>query len=157
MQGFSWLRRLDLNQRPSGYHFVPVAVVCRKLSPRRLGSVCSHFGRHRSQKTVHRTVFASLTQRATLAGLITRKQKYLILSTKKPALKAGWWLGRPGVVRATFGLSLRAGCRRVSQTIASQAWFCLLALWATPLTKNSPPDCFHLANPTSHARRSHNP
>ena len=49
----------------------------------------------------------------------------------------------------TFGLSLRAGRRRVSHTIASQAWLCLLALWATPLTKNSPPDCFHLANPTS--------
>ena len=29
----TWLRGPDLNQRPSGYHFVPVAVVCRVLSP----------------------------------------------------------------------------------------------------------------------------
>ena len=84
-----WLRRLDLNQRPSGYHFVPVAVVCRIQRLRRLSFVCSHFGRHRSQKTVHWTVFASLTQRATLAGLITRCTKTIKFKQKKPAFKAG--------------------------------------------------------------------
>ena len=67
------------------------------------------------------------------------------------------YLPLAALANVPFGLSLRAGRRRVSHTAASQAQLCLLALWATPLTKNSPQDCFRLANPTSHARRSHNP
>ena len=47
----------------------------------------------------------------------------------------------------TFGLSLRAGRRRVSPPFASR--LCRLPLWATPLTENSSPNCFRLANPTS--------
>ena len=43
---------------------VPVVVACRLTSPRSLGSSYSRFGRHRSQKTIHRIVFRSLTQRA---------------------------------------------------------------------------------------------
>ena len=47
----------------------------------------------------------------------------------------------------TFGLSLRAGRRRVLPPFASRLR--RLPLWATPLTENSSPNCFRLANPTS--------
>ena len=60
----------DLNPRPPGYHFVPVAVVCRKPSPVRLCSLA--LWATPLSKTIHRIVFDSLTQRATLIGLITR-------------------------------------------------------------------------------------
>ena len=60
----------DLNPRPPGYHFVPVAVVCREYSPVRLCSLA--LWATPLSKTIHRIVFDSLTQRATLIGLITR-------------------------------------------------------------------------------------
>ena len=89
---------------PSGYHFVPVAVVCRIQQLRRLSFVCSHFGRHRSQKTVHRTVFTSLIQRATLAGLITRCTKTIKYKHKKTSLKGWLVVAEAGFEPTTFGL-----------------------------------------------------
>jgi len=65
-----WVQGRDLNPRPPGYHFVPVAVVCRKPSPVRLCSLA--LWATPLSKTIHRIVFDSLTQRATLIGLITR-------------------------------------------------------------------------------------
>ena len=62
----SCVARLRLSQSPSCVAF------CRLDT---LGSDRSHFGRHREGKTVHRTVFPSLTQRATLVGLITQNEK----------------------------------------------------------------------------------
>ena len=70
----TWVQGRDLNPRPPGYHFVPVAVVCRVFSPVRLYPLA--LWATPLTKTIHRIVFASLTQRATLVGLIT-------LSTKK--------------------------------------------------------------------------
>ena len=65
-----WVQGRDLNPRPPGYHFVPVAVVCREPSPVRLCSLALWVTP--LSKTIHRIVFDSLTQRATLIGLITR-------------------------------------------------------------------------------------
>ena len=65
-----WVQGRDLNPRPPGYHFVPVAVVCREYSPVRLCSLA--LWATPLSKTIHRIVFDSLTQRATLIGLITR-------------------------------------------------------------------------------------
>ena len=67
---FTWVQGRDLNPRPPGYHFVPVAVVCREYSPVRLCSLA--LWATPLSKTIHRIVFDSLTQRATLIGLITR-------------------------------------------------------------------------------------
>ena len=65
-----WVQGRDLNPRPPGYHFVPVTVVCREPSPVRLCSLA--LWATPLSKTIHRIVFDSLTQRATLIGLITR-------------------------------------------------------------------------------------
>ena len=67
---YFWVQGRDLNPRPPGYHFVPVAVVCREYSPVRLCSLA--LWATPLSKTIHRIVFDSLTQRATLIGLITR-------------------------------------------------------------------------------------
>ncbi len=79
-------------------------------------------------KTVRRTVFAALTQRATLVGLITWHKK-----NGKPHGLPIFWVQGPDLIPATSGLSLRAGRRRVSRLCAIR--LAPLALWATPLTK----------------------
>ena len=45
-----WVQGRDLNPRPPGYHFVPVAVVSRFIRKAQLCFEASHFGRHRLQK-----------------------------------------------------------------------------------------------------------
>ena len=127
-----WVQGRDLNPRPPGYHFVPVAVVCRKPSPVRLCSLA--LWATPLSKTIHRIVFDSLTQRATLIGLITR---YIKRRTDMVRHNVG---AGEGFEPPTSGLSLRAGRRRVSQTFACSALFAR-TLGDTAL-KNNSPDCF---------------
>ncbi len=61
--------------RPSGYRFAPVAVVCREPSLQYTLLASLALWATPFEKTVHRTVFSALTQRATLVGLITRQIK----------------------------------------------------------------------------------
>jgi len=66
---------------------------------------------------------------------------------KKASLK-GWLyvVAEAGFERATFGLSICAGNRRVSHTATSQVRLGLLALWVTPLTKKTVHSIFSFDN-----------
>ena len=77
-----WLRRLDLNQRPSGYRFAPPPSHSRLPSPRctRLGILLALGGFIRTKR--FSIVLCFITQRATLVGLITRRSCSTSLSYK---------------------------------------------------------------------------
>ena len=112
----------------------------------------SRFGRHRLPKRHAHGVLASLTQRASLVVLITRQKK------KQPD---GLFLF---CLVAEMGFEphdLRVIAPRPSSSRvvlrARQAALPKLALWKTPLAKTPCLWLFGFANPTSLARRSHNP
>ena len=64
-----------------------------------------------------------------------------------------------GFSSATHALRARhcPSRRRVSRSVASIHSAPIARTWGDTACQNSPPDCFDFANPTSYARRSHNP
>ena len=64
-----------------------------------------------------------------------------------------------GFFSATHALRVRhcPSRRRVSRSVASIHSAPIARTWGDTACQNSPPDCFAYANPTSYARRSHNP